>query len=70
MQYLKKKPETAVLLLLLGLVVLAGIALAVLTASNRKAEQAASEAADGSIPVLASRRIPSGRSKWKRGAEP
>lgn len=53
MQYLKKKPETAVLLLLLGLVVLAGIALAVLTASNRKAEQAASEAADGSIPVLA-----------------
>ena len=27
MQYLKKKPETAVLLLLLGLVVLAGIAL-------------------------------------------
>ena len=47
------KPETAVLLLLLGLVVLAGIALAVLTASNRKAEQAASEAADGSIPVLA-----------------
>ena len=28
MQYLKKKPETAVLLLLLGLVVLAGIALA------------------------------------------
>ena len=39
--------------LLLGLVVLAGIALAVLTASNRKAEQAASEAADGSIPVLA-----------------
>lgn len=31
MQYLKKKPETAVLLLLLGLVVLAGIALAVLT---------------------------------------
>ena len=45
MQYLKKKPETAVLLLLLGLVVLAGIALAVLTASNRKAEQAASEAA-------------------------
>lgn len=29
MQYLKKKPETAVLLLLLGLVVLAGIALAV-----------------------------------------
>ena len=70
MQYLKKKPETAVLLLLLGLVVLAGIALAVLTASNRKAEQAASEAADGSIPVLAIRRIPSGRSKWKRGAEP
>ena len=53
MQYLKKKPETAVLLLLLGLVVLAGIALAVLMASNRKAEQAASEAADGSIPVLA-----------------
>lgn len=53
MQYLKKKPETAVLLLLLGLVVLAGIALAVLTASNRKVEQAASEAADGSIPVLA-----------------
>ena len=53
MQYLNKKPETAVLLLLLGLVVLAGIALAVLTASNRKAEQAASEAADGSIPVLA-----------------
>lgn len=53
MQYLKKKPETAVLLLLLGLVVLAGIALAVLTVSNRKAEQAASEAADGSIPVLA-----------------
>ena len=52
MQYLKKKPETAVLLLL-GLVVLAGIALAVLTASNRRAEQAASEAADGSIPVLA-----------------
>ena len=47
MQYLKKKPETAVLLLLLGLVVLAGIALAVLTASNRKAERAASEAADG-----------------------
>lgn len=70
MQYLKKKPETAVLLLLLGLVVLAGIALAVLTASNRKAEQAASEAADGSIPVLAIRRIQSGRSKWKRGAEP
>ncbi len=34
MQYLKKKPETAVLLLLLGLVVLAGIALAVLTASK------------------------------------
>lgn len=53
MQYLKKKPETAGLLLLLGLVVLAGIALAVPTASNRKAEQAASEAADGSIPVLA-----------------
>lgn len=45
MQYLKKKPETAGLLLLLGLVVLAGIALAVPTASNRKAEQAASEAA-------------------------
>lgn len=53
MRYPKKKPETAVLLLLLGLVVLAGIALAVLTASNQKAEQAASEAADGSIPVLA-----------------
>ena len=51
MRYLKKKPETAVLLLLLGLVVLAGIALAVLTASNRKAEQAASEAADGSIQI-------------------
>lgn len=53
-RYLKKKPETAVLLLLLGLVVLAGIALGRgWTASNRKAEQAASEAADGSIPVLA-----------------
>lgn len=57
MQYLKKKPETAVLLLLLGLVVLAGIALAVLTASNRKAEQAASEAADGSIPSDTVRKI-------------
>lgn len=52
MQYLKKKPETAVLLLLLGLVVLAGIALAVLTASNRKAEKAASQAAEGTIPLL------------------
>ena len=53
MQYLKKKPEeTAVVLLLLGLVVLAGIALAVLTASNRKAEKAASQAAEGTIPLL------------------
>ena len=34
MQYPKKKPETVVLLLLLGLVVLAGIALAVLTAAT------------------------------------
>lgn len=51
MQHTKKK--AAVLLLLLGLVVLAGVALALLTASNQKAEQAASEAAEGSIPVLA-----------------
>lgn len=53
MQSQKKKQKTAVLLLLLGLVVLAGIVLAMLTASNQRAEQAASEAADGSIPVLA-----------------
>lgn len=68
MQYPKKKPETAVLLLLLGLVVLAGIALAVLTASkpNRlpvKPPTAASR-------CWPSRRIQFGRSKWKRGAEP
>ena len=55
MRYPKKKPETAVLLLLLGLVVLAGIALAVLTAASR---------------CWPSRRIQSGRSEWKRRAEP
>ena len=46
MQYLKKKPETAVLLLLLGLVVLAGIALAVLTAATALFQRSYAERID------------------------
>ena len=46
------KAKQRTLAFLLVLVLAAGAALALLTHANRKAEQAASEAADGSIPLL------------------
>ena len=47
------KAKQRALLLLTGLILLAAVALALLTAQNRKTEQAASEAADGTIPLAA-----------------
>ena len=46
------KAKQRTLAFLLVLVLAAGAALALLTHANRKAEQAASEAKDGSIPLL------------------
>ena len=46
------KAKQRTLAFLLALVLAAGVALALLTHANRKAEQAASEAEDGSIPLL------------------
>lgn len=46
------KAKQRALFLLLGLVAAAGVALALLTHANRQAEQAASEAETGSIPLL------------------
>lgn len=46
------KAKQRALFLLLGLVAAAGIALALLTHANRQAEQAASEAETGSIPLM------------------
>ena len=47
---MKAKQHT--LIVLLVFVLAAGAALALLTNANQKAEQAASEAEDGSIPLL------------------
>lgn len=47
------KAKQRALLLLTGLILLAAVALVLLTAQNRKTEQAASEAADGTIPLAA-----------------
>ena len=46
------KAKQRTLAFLLVLVLAAGAALALLTHANRKAEQAASEAKDGSVPLL------------------
>lgn len=47
------RAERRTLLVLLGLIALAGAALALLTAANRRAEEAEREAEEGSIPLTA-----------------
>ena len=46
------KTKRRTLIVLLVFILAAGAALALLTHANQKAEQAASEAEDGSIPLL------------------